>query len=150
MLFGRKGALSDSLALPCTRLYCQSMWKWISNHQRFCVWCTEGSPSLHKFPRWILKPCSSLSDLACWNINLRLKGSLSGRELCPCQGWLPMGWARPWSRNMHLAVLLFSYYYQLLSLAKSFLQESGNIGQAIKRKSTQEWGCVHMERESYA
>lgn len=33
---------------------------------------------------------------------------------------------------MHLAVLLFSYYYQILSLAKSFLHESGNVGQAIK------------------
>lgn len=48
---------------------------------------------------------------------------------------------------MHLAVLLSSYYYQLLSLAKSFLHKSRNVGQAIK-ESPHRNGAVSVWKET--
>lgn len=66
---------------------------------------------------------------------------------CPCQGWLAMGWARPWSRNMHLGVLVFNYYYQLLHPARSFLHKSGNVRQAIQ-ESPHRNGAVSIWKDT--
>lgn len=47
---------------------------------------------------------------------------------------------------MHLTMLLFSYYHQLLSLAKSLLHESGNVEQAVK-ESPHKNGAVSIWKD---